>query len=58
MSVVLANAGFESGGIYPWIASAPNVAVVTETNANYAAYEGQFCLHIFSPLLNSIIQRH
>jgi hypothetical protein len=46
MSVnLLANGGFESGSLSPWFASAPNVAVVETSDAEYTPYSGDYYLY-------------
>ncbi|OJJ00691.1 hypothetical protein ASPVEDRAFT_82250 [Aspergillus versicolor CBS 583.65] len=47
MSVnLLANGGFESGSLSPWFASAPNVAVVETSDAEYTPYSGDYYLNL------------
>lgn len=45
---LLANGGFESGSLSPWFASAPNVAVVESSNAEYTPYSGDYYLYCLS----------
>ncbi len=45
---LLENGGFEFGSLSPWFASAPNVAVVESSNAEYAPYSGDYYLYCFS----------
>ncbi|KAL4884980.1 hypothetical protein BJY04DRAFT_181051 [Aspergillus karnatakaensis] len=45
MSAIVANAGFESGNIFPWAvvgAVYPNTAVITPSNPSYSAFAGDF----------------
>ncbi|KAL4805439.1 hypothetical protein BDV18DRAFT_140865 [Aspergillus unguis] len=47
MSVnLLTNPGFESGSLSPWAPSAPNVATVVESNADYTPYSGDYYLDL------------
>ncbi|OJJ61364.1 hypothetical protein ASPSYDRAFT_29856 [Aspergillus sydowii CBS 593.65] len=52
---LLANGGFESGSLSPWFASAPNVAVVESSNAEYTPYSGDYYLYCFNNNLQTAV---
>ncbi|KAL4906948.1 hypothetical protein BDW74DRAFT_150056 [Aspergillus multicolor] len=43
---LLTNPSFESGSLAPWIPSAPNVATVVASNADYTPYDGDYYLSL------------